>query len=152
MTTDLRPAADARFATALAETGARDPRDYYRARLGELKRSNPEGYADLVAYFETTLIPCIARREADPLAAWLAFGIRLAEAAAPGRPVAVDRSGRSAPFAPPGRLEDMFLHLPEDRRTRALLVGLPPEPSDAQMATYDWLVLGRRVLPNTASR
>ena len=43
MTTDLQTKADARFAAALAASGARDPRDYYRARLRDLKRSNPKG-------------------------------------------------------------------------------------------------------------
>lgn len=144
MTTDLRRAADARFAAALADTGGRDPRDYYRDRLAELKRSSPGGYAEIVAYYEDMLIPSIAEQGVDPIAAWLAFGVRLAEAAAPGRAVAVDRKGRSSPYLPPGEPVDMFLHLPEDRRRRALLVGLPPEPSGAQVATYEWLVLGQR--------
>ena len=144
MTTDLQRAANARFAAALAETGGRDPRDYYRDRLAELKQSSPAGYANIVAYYEDTLIPSIVEEEADPIAAWLAFGVRLAEATAPGRAVAVDREGRSSPYSPPGEQVDMFLHLPEDRRTRTLLVGLPPEPSGPQMATYEWLVLGRR--------
>ena len=144
MTTDLRRAADARFAAALAETGSRDPRDYYRDHLAELKRSSPAEYADVVAYYEDTLIPSIAEQEADPIAAWREFGVRLAEATAPGRAVAVDRKGRSSPFSPPGEPADMFLHLPEDRQRRALLVGLPPEPSAPQMAAYEWLVLGRR--------
>ena len=144
MTADLQQAADSRFAAALADTGGRDPRDYYRDRLAELKHSNPAGYAELVTYYEDTLIPSIVEQGVDPIAAWLAFGVRLAEATAPGRAVAVDRVGRSSPYSPPGERMDMFLHLPEDRRTRALLVGLPPEPSGPQMATYEWLVLGRR--------
>ena len=40
----------------------------------------------------------------------------------------------------------MILHLPDARNARALLVALPPEPSAAQMATHNWLVLGRRGL------
>lgn len=144
MTTGPRRAADARFADALAETGGRDPRDFYRARLAELKHSSPAGYAGIVAYYDDTLIPSIVEQGADPVAAWLAFGVRLAEATALGRAVAVDRKGRSSPYSPPGEPVDMFLHLPEDRRRRALLVGLPPEPSGPQMATYEWLVLGRR--------
>ena len=144
MATDIQEDADARFAAALAESGGRDPRDYYRDRLAELKRSSPEGYAEMVAHYKEVLIPSIVEEETEPIAAWLAFGVRLAEATAPGRTVAVDRRGRSFPFSPPGQPADMLLHLPENRRTRAFLVGLPPEPSGAQMATYEWLVLGRR--------
>jgi len=144
MTTDLQAKADARFAAALAAGGARDPRDYYRARLRDLKQSNPLGYADAVAYYQSTLIPSIAEQEADPLTAWREFGLLLARLTAPGRAVAVDATGRSRPFEPPGETADLILHLPDARNARALLVGLPPKPSAAQMATHNWLVLGRR--------
>lgn len=146
MTTDLQAKADARFAAALAGADARDPRDYYRARLRDLRRSNPKGYADAVAYYQSTLVPSIAEHEADPLAAWREFGLLLARLTAPGRPVAVDAGGRSRPFEPPGEAGDLVLHLPDARNARALLVGLPPKPSAAQMATHNWLVLGRRAL------
>jgi len=146
MATDLQKKADARFTAALAAAGARDPRDYYRARLRDLKRSNPQGYADAVAYYQPTLVPSIAEDGADPLVAWRDFGLLLARLSAPGRAVAVDPGGRSRLFEPPGEAEDMILHLPDARNARALLVGLPPEPSAAQMATHNWLVLGRRAL------
>lgn len=151
MTTDLHTQADARFAAALAATGARDPRDYYRARLRELRQSNPQGYADAVAYYQRTLVPSIAEQSADPLAAWREFGLLLARLTAPGRPVAVDPTGRSRPFEPPGEPRDMILHLPDAGNARALLVGLPPDPSTAQTATHNWLVLGRRALGGQSS-
>ena len=144
MTNDLRQKADARFEAALAATGARDPREYYRSRMLELKRSNPQGYAAAVAYYQSTLVASIAEQDADPLQAWQTFGLRIAELTAAGRAVAVDPAGRSRPFEPPGRSEDMILHLPDARNQRALLVGLPPEPSAAQLATWNWLVRGRR--------
>ena len=146
MTTDLRDKADARFEAALASAGARDPRDYYRSRLRELKRSNPEGYADAVAYYQSTLLTSIAERDADPLRAWQEFGLKIAQLTAAGRAVAIDPAGRSRPFEPPGRGDDLILHLPDARNQRALLVGLPPEPSAAQTATFNWLVRGRRAL------
>ena len=40
----------------------------------------------------------------------------------------------------------MVLHIPDARNGRPLLVGLPPKPSSAQMATHNWLVMGRRAL------
>ncbi len=144
MTTDSQQKADTRFAEALATSGARDPREYYRKQLRELKRSNPEGYAEAVAYYQKELITSIAERGADPLEAWQSFGLLIAGLTSPGRPVAVDPTGRSRPFAPPGKVGDMILHVPDAKNARPLLVGLPPNPSSAQMATYNWLVLGRR--------
>ena len=146
MTNDLREKADARFEAALASAGARDPRDYYRSRLRELKRSNPEGYADAVAYYQSTLLTSIARRDADPLRAWREFGLMIAQLTAAGRAVAIDPAGRSRPFKSPGSGDDLILHLPDARNQRALLVGLPPKPSAAQAATFNWLVRGRRAL------
>ena len=146
MTTDPHEKAGARFAEALDATGARDPRDYYRGRLKELKRSNPQGYADAVAYYQEKLIPSIAKGNADPLEAWREYGLVIARLTAPGRAVAVDASGRSRPYEPPGDAGDLVLHLPDARNAHALLVGLPANPSTAQMATHNWLVLGRRAL------
>ena len=144
MTNDLQKTADARFEAALAAAGARDPRDYYRSRMRELKQSNPQGYADAVAYYQSTLLTSIAEQDADPLEAWRKFGLRIAQLTATGRAVAVDPAGRSRAFEAPGRADDLILHLPDAHNRRALLVGLPPEPSAAQMATYNWLVQGRR--------
>lgn len=139
-------AADARFEEALAATGARDPRDYYRGRLRELKRANPEGYAEGVGYYRNTLVPSIAAGEAEPIGAWREYGLLLARLTAPGRAVAVDATGRSRPFEPPGDAADMVLHLPERNRDRPLLVALPPDPTPAQLATHQWLVAGARAL------
>jgi len=146
MTTDLQQKADARFAAALAASGARDPREYYRTQLRELKRSNPEGYDQAVGYYQDELVPSIAERDADPVEAWLAYGLLIARLAAPGRAVAIDPTGRSRPLESSGPVDDMILHVPDARHAPALLVGLPPKPSSAQMATHRWLVAGRRAL------
>lgn len=142
----LQKAADTLFAEALAATGARDPRDYYRARLRDLKRANPAGYAEAVQYYRDTLIPSIAEGGAEPIAAWREYGLLIARATAPGRTVAVDATGRARAYGPPADPGEMILHLPDARQGPALLVGLPPEPSPAQSATYDWLAAGRRGL------
>lgn len=149
MNADLKKAADQRFAEALAKAGARDPRDYYRERLRELKGANPDGYASAVGYYTDTLLPSIAEGKAEPLAAWREFGLLIARLTTPGRTMAVDPGGRARPYEPPGESGDMVLHLSEGRGVRGgrvLLVGLPPEPSAAQTAAYDWLVVGRRAL------
>lgn len=144
MTADPQQTADARFLEALAASGARDPRDYYRDRLRELRRIDPEGYERGVAYYQNTLVPSIAGGDADPLEAWRDYGLLLARLTAPGRPVAVDATGRARPFEPPGDAADMLLHLPDRSRERPILVALPSDPTPAQMATHQWLVLGRR--------
>ncbi len=144
MDSALQKTADALFEEALAAVGARDPRDYYRDRLRDLKRANPEGYAEAAAYYRDTLIPSIAEGCAEPLTAWREYGLLIARTTAPGRTVAVDTTGRAQPYEPPGDPSEMILHLPHVTKRAALLVGLPPELSAAQTAAYDWLVVGRR--------
>ena len=141
MPDDVTEKADRALESALAQTGARDPREFYRERLKELKRENPDGYSAAVAYYKETLLPAIANDGAPPLAAWTEYGRVLAEAAAPGRTVSIDKTGRSAPYEGPD-LERLILHLPSGKG-RALLVGLPPELSPAQRASYDVLVAGK---------
>ena len=143
MSDDLNARADARLEAALAETGARDPREFYRERLRELKQSSPAGYASAVAYYRDTLIPQVASGEGDPLAAWTEYGRHLAEAVAPGRTVSVDGTGRAHPYHAPAARDHLVLHLPEVKGARAVLVGLPGELTPAQRATYDVLVAGK---------
>lgn len=144
MSDDLSARADARLEAALAEAGARDPREFYRERLRDLKKANPDGYAQAVAYYRDTLIPQVASGEGDPLAAWTEYGRRLAEAVVPGRTVAVDDTGRAHPYRSPAPRDRLVLHLPEAKGSRALLVGLPAELTPAQRATYDVLVSGKQ--------
>lgn len=139
----MQDEADRRLEAALAEHGARDPREFYRTQLKELREANPEGYQDAVAYYRNELIPAIGRDGREPLAAWTDYGRTLATLRAAGRTVAVDASGQSRAFESPARLEDLVLHLPDEQRMRAVLVALPPQLSPAQRATYDWLVSGR---------
>ncbi|NIP60126.1 MAG: hypothetical protein GWM92_17495 [Gemmatimonadetes bacterium] len=146
MDDDLRDEATRRFEEALERTGARDPRDYYRNRLRELKSRDPEAYEDAVRHYGEELIPSIAEGEVDPLEAWQGYGRRIAELTAPGRTVEIDAHGRSHPFDPPTSPDRVVLHLPDDRKQRALLVSLPPDPTRAQKATYDLLVEGRQTL------
>ncbi|HEY7818210.1 MAG TPA: hypothetical protein VIG29_08330 [Vicinamibacteria bacterium] len=142
MTPTLRETADSLLEKALQASGSRDPREFYRERLRELKERNPEGYREAVRYFESTLVPSVAGGGTDPLAAWTEYGRHLAELTAPGRTVAIDESGRSRRYEPPHAPDELILHLPTSGG-RALLVGLPRELSEAQRATYDWLVAGR---------
>jgi hypothetical protein len=143
MSDELTQAADRALEAALEETGARDPREFYRERLRELKDANPEGYRDAVAYYREELLPTVAGGDAPALDAWTEYGRRLAEALAPGRTVSIDESGRAHGWEGPD-VTRLVLHLPKDAASRALLVGLPPELSPAQRATYDVLVAGKQ--------
>ena len=144
MTDDPTAEADRRLEEALEAVGARDPREFYRERLRELKQADPEGYRSAVAYYRDTLLPAVAGGDVPPLQAWTEYGRMLAEATAPGRTVAVDATGRAAPYEAPSDGDHLLLHLPDDPGTRAILVGLPPEPTPAQRATYDVLVSGKQ--------
>jgi len=70
----------------------------------------------------------------------------VAELTVAGTPIEVDATGRRLPYAPPTPADRMVLHIPQGTRGRALVVGLPPELSAAQLATYDLLVGGRQKL------
>ncbi len=139
--------ADDRFALRLEETGARDPREYYRGLLRDLKARDAEAYQGAVARYDEAVVGAIGSG-ADPLEAWLSFGVELARiVGGPGRTVVVDETGRAAELDGTPTWEAMVLHLPEARGTRALPVGLPPQPSPAQRATVDLLVHGKVRLP-----
>jgi hypothetical protein len=139
-TTTTKEKADQRFAAALAKSGARDPRDFYRSRLRDLRTSDDMAFQKAVAYFETVLVPAVANEDSDPIGEWLDYGCLLAALMVPGAAVQIDPTGRSHPYARPIAPENLVLHLPTSTRERALAVGLPPRLSPAQRATYDLLV------------
>ena len=141
MSDEMTQAADRALEAAMSETGARDPREFYRERLKELKQADPDAYQKAVTYYRETLIPSVAGG-APALAAWTEYGRVLAETSAPGRTVSIDDTGRSHPYGGPD-LTRLVLHLPE-KAGRALLVALPPELSPAQRATFDVLVAGKQ--------
>jgi hypothetical protein len=145
-----RTEADRRFMAALEETGARDPRDFYRKALRGLKDVNPSGYQKAVGHYQEVLVPSIAEGEVEPLRAWRDYGRLIAEVTAPGRTLAIDETGRASPFHDEAPMDSLVIHLPEARGTRALLVSLPPTPSRAQRATYELLVAGKHRLPESA--
>ena len=142
----LRAEADRRFEEAMTEAGARDPRDFYRKSLRELRTENPEAYDRAVTHFQDVLVPSIARGEAEPLSAWREYGRLIAECTARGKTVAIDEGGISHPFDESTPLDRLVLHMPDAKGGRAILVSLPPNPSQAQRATYDLLVAGKHKL------
>lgn len=128
----------------MERAGARDPREFYRERLRELKQTDPAAYQKAVKHYRDVLLPSIAEDGAEPLTAWTEYGQTLAELTARGQTVTIDATGRSRSWEPPWDPDALVLHVPDASNQRALLVGLPREPSPAQRATYDWLVAGRQ--------
>lgn len=149
MNDTVAAAAERALEAALAESGARDPRDFYRERLRELRRLRPDEYRSLVEYYTNTLLPEVAESRRDALVAWTEYGRRLAEALAPGRTVAIDDTGRARPYDPATGV-GLILHLPNDGGARALLVALPHSLTPAQRATYDVLVAGKQRMGSDA--
>jgi hypothetical protein len=143
---DLRARADERFARALADAGARDPRDFYRKQLVALKARDREAYQRALAYFEERLIPAVARDDSDAMAEWLEYGRVLATLATPGRTVQIDADGRASDYARPVPVDALVLHLPERTAEPAVVVGIPTTLSPAQRATYDLLVRQQQAL------
>lgn len=141
-TQELRDRADRRFEEALKETGARDPRDFYRKRLKELREQDADAFRRALAYFEERLIPAVASQGSDPVSEWLEYGRFLAGLVARGTTLQVDPTGLAVPYASPVPRDHLVIHLPDASGAKALVVGLPPALSPAQRATYDLLVSG----------
>ena len=137
-----RERAEAHLVEALARTGGRDPREYYRERLRALRDRDEQAFQRAREYYEKHLLPAVAREESDPHAEWLDYGRLLAELSAPGRTVEIDATGRAHPYSPPVPADRLVLHLPTSAREPALLVGLPPALSPAQRASFELLVKG----------
>ena len=143
MSETLITTAEQALEAALTTSGGRDPRDFYRERLRELKQVNPESYRAAVTYYREVLIPEVASGAGNPLDAWIEYGRTLAEALAPGRTVSIDETGKSHNYEGVDS-SGLILHLPQETAARALLVSLPVTMSSAQRATYDVLVKGKQ--------
>lgn len=124
----------------MAETGARDPRPFYREQLKELKALDPDAFAQGAAYYQSTLIPHVAEEGSDPLGEWLEYGRFLAALRCQGETVQIDPSGLSRPYKRPVPADHLVLHLPSSARDPGLPVGLPQELSSAQRAAFELLV------------
>ena len=146
MDQEVQKRADELFEEALERTGGKDPREFYRDRLREMKAADPEAYQEAVDYYQNLLIPSIVDSGADPVNAWQQYGCRVAGLTTPGNPVEVDTTGRMHRYDPPASDDRMVLHIPDGSKGRALVVGLPRELSSAQLATYDLLVSGKQRL------
>lgn len=139
-TKELVARADLRFARALHEAEAQDPRALYRERLRELRERDEQAFSRAVEHYESRLVPAVAEESSDPLAEWLEYGRLLAELTTPGETVQIDPTGRASPYSPPVPHDRLVLHLPASAREKAIPVGLPISMSPAQRAAFDLLV------------
>ena len=132
--------ANRRTEQALQRAGLADPRPALRDLLRELKASDPEAFAEATARYQQVVVPAAAAEAEDPLVAWLEYGSWLADRVAPGELVWIDASGRSRPSGPSFRAGALYLHLPSDRKRRALPLLVPSRPSTPQKETIGLLV------------
>lgn len=152
----LHEQATARLEAALAASSVRDPRAAFRAALRALKEDRPESFQDALRYYETVLVPRIAEQDEDPVAAWLAYGRRIAELSGSGRTWRVDPSGRAretheapsspddgAPAGAAAPASDLLLFVPDRPTAPVVPLSGPAEPTAAQQASLDLLVFGR---------
>lgn len=131
----------ARLEETLEERGLADPRPRYRVLLKRLADEDRAAYRDAVSRFEDELVPAVAEGEADPAAAWVRYGLRLAPELTDGEAVGVDDSGRARSVEDPGDppLDRLLLWVPEVGGEPALVLSRPADLSDPQEATVDLL-------------
>lgn len=139
---------DRRSEDAFARSPWLDPRADYRALLRRLKEADAAAFASAVGEYESAVVERLADPAADPVAAWLGYGERLAAWVGGGRTVEIDAAGRATERNAAGRGEQamLLLHLPADEATPAIVIGSPREPTEAQRATLALLVEGRAAL------
>ena len=146
MTADPREAAERRTEEAFARSGWADPRADYRAMLRRLKEQNPTQFASAVADYDDSVVGRLADANADPVAAWLSYGMRLAGWCAGGRTVRIDADGRRAEPGAGFESPALLIQLPAEETGRAMVVAAPRQLSAAQAATIALLVEGRLAL------
>jgi hypothetical protein len=143
-----KEAIDRRSEDAFARSTWLDPRADYRDLLRRLKESDTAAFASAVREYEAAVVERLADPAADPVAAWLGYGVRLAGWLGGGRTVEIDAAGRAAEMGAIDRAEraTLLLHLPAAEGARAIVIASPREPSEAQRATLALLVEGRAAL------
>jgi hypothetical protein len=143
MTDDLKSRADARLTAALSRAHApADPRPLYRPVLRHLRERDRAAFDRVIAHFEETLVPAVAG-DADPVGAWLDYGLLLADALGAGRTVEVDRTGRARPVDDATTAGELVLRIPDAEDAPVVVLRHPAAASPAQVATVELLVAGR---------
>lgn len=137
MDSQLRSRAEAGLVKAAEAHGLADPRPSYREWLRALRQTHPGAFDQAVEHYEQTVLPALA--DDEPLPVWLEYGLHLASLTTPGKAIAVDASGKAAPWtrnAPAG----LVLFVPEDTAAEVMVLSQPVTPTPAQQATLTLLV------------
>lgn len=163
---DPKEAVERRTDEAFAASAWEDPRADYRGLMRRLREHDAAAFEAAISDYEATVVEPLRDTGIDPVAAWLAYGERLAARVGGGRTVRIDREGRSkdAPDGEPAHgassrdsaagsrqpgVTDpppLLLHLPADETTPAIVVARPRQPSNAQAAAVALLAEGRTAL------
>jgi hypothetical protein len=137
MDSQLRSRAEASLVKAAEAQGLTDPRPSFREYLRALRQSRPQAFDQAVEHYEQNVLPALA--DAEPLTVWLEYGRYLASLTTAGKAIAVDASGRAAPWtreAPAG----LVLFVPDENAAEVMVLSQPVTPSPAQQATLTLLV------------
>lgn len=151
---ELKEAVERRTDEAFGRSPWQDPRGNYRAVLRGLRQQDATTFEEAVREYEARIVSRLTDESADPVAAWLGYGCRLAELVGGGRTVRVDDDGRAEalpaePFSADIIDEPaLLLHLPADASAAAFVVASPRELSAAQAAAVALLAGGATALPN----
>lgn len=136
MTTD---AMRARTDEALEAAGFADIRPDYRTMLRRLKQRDATGFAEATRRYEEVLAPAVAGGVADPVAAWVEYGVWLARRLGSGRLVSLDASGLASDAGPEPVPGHVMLYLPDEVGDPAIALLGPVVPSAAQKAALELL-------------
>jgi hypothetical protein len=144
MDAQLRSRAEERLRAAATAQGLADPRPPYRERLRLLRESGTAAFDAAISHYETVVLPALAT--ADALQTWTVYGGYLGGLTGEGRLMAIDASGRAAPWEPPVQTGALILFIPQDTAADVLVALQPLAPTAAQTATLDLLVNRRLAL------
>lgn len=131
--------ADGRYRESLRAHGVRDVQPGFRALLLRLKAKGADAYEAGVTRYKEEVQPLVEAGEADPLRAWLQYGMWLAGRWQPGSLIAVDSSGLSHPADEEPPLGPLLIHLPEDQREPGVVLAEPETPTEPQQVTASLL-------------
>ncbi|MFQ5529418.1 MAG: hypothetical protein ACE5FP_03640 [Gemmatimonadota bacterium] len=130
-----------RTAEALAASGLADLRPAYRALLLRLRDADPGGFADAASRYDQVVAPAI-EGGADPVSAWVGYGVWMARRLGAGRLVQLDETGLATDVAgePEAGAGTVLLFLPDAASESAIPIARPAEPSPAQRSALQLLV------------
>ena len=126
------------YAEALARYQLADVQPFCRRMLLRLKERDRAAYEEAVSRYREQVEQEAAEAE-EPLAVWIDYGAWLAARVSPGSLKVIDANGKASDAGDPPPLGPMLMHLPDDAKSRALVLAMPSAPSVAQEETASLL-------------